>query len=256
MEALFNSSVIQVIKAVIDIVCVAYIFYFSYKLFEDTNSITIIKGFIVIAVIYFVANFLDLKALAWIFKYVVSYFVILVVVLFQPEIRKVLSRIGQSGWSGITGKVTQESVNEITRAAMQMSEQKMGGLIIIEEKVGLRQLLDESIQMDAQVQSELLLSIFYKGSILHDGAVLIKGDRIIAARVIIPSVIIEAFIKAKSGLGTRHRAGIAVTADSDAVSFIISEETGALSIAHKGRLEQDLSFEKFLRRTNEILGLE
>ncbi len=256
MENLLDSSVIQIIKNIIDIVCVAYLLYFIYKLFEDTNSITIIKGFFVVVVIYVIAKFIDLKTLAWIFRYVVSYFVILLVVLFQPEIRRVLSRIGQSGIAGISGKVSMETLNEISEAIYRMSEKRIGGLIILERKVGLKQLLDEAVQLDSAVKAELLLSIFYKGSILHDGAVLIQGDRISAAQVIIPSVKVEAMLKSKSGLGTRHRAGIAVTTDSDAISIIVSEETGKVSIAYKGKIEQEIAYENFTERINEIWGME
>lgn len=255
MENILDSSVIQIIKNVVDIICVAYLFYFIYKLFEDTNSITIIKGFILVIVIYAVANFIDLKTIAWIFKYVVNYFVILLVVLFQPEIRRVLTRIGQSGLAGISGKVSMETLNEIGEAVYLMSGKRMGGLIIIERSVGLKHLFEEGITLDATVKSELLQSIFFKGNILHDGAVIIQGDKISAAQVIIPSVKIEALKKIKSSFGTRHRAGIAVTADSDAVCIIISEETGAVSIAYKGKIEQDITYENFPGRINEILGL-
>ncbi len=242
----------QVVKSAVDIVLVAYIFYFVYKLFEDTNSITIIKGFLFVVIVYAVANFVGLKTVAWIFQYVVSYFVILIVVLFQPELRKVLIRIGQSGIAGIGGNVTMETLNEIGEAVLALHERKMGGLVIIERKVGLRQLLEESVLLDADVKSEILESIFYKGSKLHDGAVLIQGKKIVAAGVMIPSIRLETVQKQKRGLGTRHRAGIAVTNESDAVSVIVSEETGAISIAQRGKLEEDLPADKFMRRLNEI----
>jgi diadenylate cyclase len=256
IEAILNSQVIFWIKSAVDIVAVAYLFYFLYKLFEDTNSISIVKGFILVIAIYAIANFVGLKTLAWIFKYVVGYFVILVVVLFQPEIRRVLSRMGQSGLAGVLVKLSKETLAEITEAAWLLSEKRLGGLIIIERKVGLKHLLDESVQLDAAVKSELLLSIFYKGTVLHDGAVLIEGEKIAGARIIIPSVRIDAVLDRKSGLGTRHRAGIAVTIDTDAVSVIVSEETGHISIAYNGKLEYNLGFEVFVRRLNEIMGLE
>lgn len=256
MEVFFDSWIIQALKNIIDIVCVAYLFYFSYKLFEDTNSISIIKGFIVIVIIYAVANLAELKTLEWIFKYVVNYFVILVVVLFQPEIRKVLNRLGQSGISAIRGKVSLETLNEITRASFLLAAQKMGGLIIIEHKVGLKQLLEEATDIEAIVKAELLYSIFYKGNILHDGAVLISGEKIRAARVMIPTIKLDAIQKLKIGLGTRHMAGIAATVDSDAVCVIISEEKGSVSIAHNGKLEYELNREEFTRRIHEIFNVE
>jgi diadenylate cyclase len=256
MDFIFSSLFIQIVRNILDILCVAYLLYFLYKLFEDTNSISIIKGFIVVAAIYIAAKFIELKTLAWIFQYVVGYFVILVVILFQPEIRKVLSRIGQSGIAGIRTRFSTETLGEITEAAYAMSKSGTGGLIIIEQKVGLKQLLDESILLDAGVKAELLLAIFHKGGVLHDGAVLIEGERIIAAQVIVPSIKLDALLKTKAGVGTRHRAGVAVTIDSDAIAIIVSEENGAVSIAYKGKLEYELTQEKFLRRIHEVAGLE
>ncbi len=258
MEALFRSDfslLIRIILSAVDILCVAYLFYFIYKLFEDTNSISIIKGFIVIIVLYAIAHFMELKTVELIINYVLPYIVIMLVVLFQPELRKFLTRIGQSGLSGIRG-LSPETINEITRAASMMAETKTGGLIIIEKRVGLKQLLEESIPLDAAVKAELLISIFHKGNILHDGAVLITGDKIRAARIIIPSVKVDARLKKKTGYGTRHLAGISVTSDSDAFSVIISEENGTISIANKGKIESDLTEEQFIRRFNEIVGAE
>ena len=249
--------IINIVRNAVDILCVAYILYFVYKLFEDTNSISIIMGFIFVLAVNGAANLLGLKTVAWIFQLLVSYFVVLLVVLFQPEIRKVLTRIGQSGFRGFGSNVTtMESLNEITEAVLAMSDCKMGGLIIIERNVGLKHLLEESTHLDAEVKSELIQSIFYKGNTLHDGAILVQGKRIIAANVMIPSIKVEVIQKMKKGKGTRHRAGVAVTSDSDAVSIIVSEETGDISIAQKGKLEGPLPSEQFIRRMNEVFKPE
>jgi diadenylate cyclase len=248
--------VIQVVRSAVDILCVAYILYFVYKLFEDTNSISIILGFIFVLAVNGAANLLGLKTVAWIFQLLVSYFVVLLVVLFQPEIRKVLTRIGQSGIRGFGTNVTMESLNEITEAVLAMSEARSGSLIIVERNVGLKHLLEESTHLDAEVKSELIQAIFYKGNPLHDGAVMVQGKRIIAANVMVPSIKVEVIQKMKRGKGTRHRAGVAVTSDSDAVSIIVSEENGDISIAQKGKLEGPLPSEHFIRRMNEIFRPE
>ncbi len=258
MEALFRTDFslwVKIFLSIVDIVCVAYLFYFIYKLFEDTNSISIIKGFIAVIVLYAIAHFIELKTVEWIINYLLPYIVIMIVVLFQPEIRKFLTRVGQSGLSGLRG-MSAETMNEITKAITIMSQTKTGGLIIIEKKVGLKQLLEESIPLDAAVKAELLISIFHKGGILHDGAVLITGEKIRAARIIIPSVKIDAHPKKRTGLGTRHLAGISVTSDSDALSIIVSEESGSISIAYKGKIETELSEEYFVRRINEMVEAE
>jgi diadenylate cyclase len=249
------SLILKIIVNIVDIVCVAYLFYFIYKLFEDTNSISIIKGFIAVIILYAVAHIIELKTVEWIINYVLPYSVIMIVILFQPEIRKFLTRVGQGGLSGIRG-MSLETINEISKAVVSMSETRTGSLIIIEKNVGLKQLLEESVPLDASVKAELIISIFHKGSILHDGAVLISGEKIRAARIIIPSVKVEAHIKKRSGFGTRHLAGIAVTSDSDALSIIVSEESGAISIAYKGKIESELSQEHFIRRIHEMVGAE
>ncbi|OHD53544.1 MAG: TIGR00159 family protein [Spirochaetes bacterium GWF1_51_8] len=255
MEYLLNIPIVQFFVNIIDILAVAYFIYFLYTLFEDTNSITILKGFIVIIAISIAANLLGLTTLAWLFKYVITYGVILIVVLFQPEIRRLLSRVGRSGIGAIRGEITEEALSELTRAVLLLAEDRTGALIIFERNVGLKDLIENSIKLDSSIQAELLLSIFYKSNILHDGAVIVEGDKIIAARVIIPGVIVETF-KTKKRLGTRHRAGVAITVDTDAISIIVSEETGKISLAHNGKLEYDIPPEKFSRRMNDILALD
>jgi diadenylate cyclase len=255
MEYLLNIPIVQFFINAIDILAVAYFIYFLYTLFEDTNSITILKGFIVIIAISIIANISGLNTLAWLFKYVITYGVILIVVLFQPEIRRLLSRVGRSGLGAIKGKITEEALMELSRTIIMLSEDKIGALIIFERNVGLRDLIEESVKLDALIQTDLIISIFYKGNVLHDGALIVEGDKLIAARVIIPGVIVEAF-KTKKRLGTRHRAGVAITVDTDAISIIVSEENGKISLAHNGKLEYDIPAEKFSRRLNEILSVD
>lgn len=254
MTELLNSPVVEIIRIVLDIISVAYLIYFLYSLFQDTNSISILKGFLFIMAINIIANLIGLKTLAWIFQYLVNYFVILVVVLFQPEIRRLLSKIGRSGLSAIREKISPEVAAEIAKAAFIMAEEKTGALIIIEGNVGLKDLVEGAISFEANVKSELLQSIFFNKNILHDGAILIKNESIVAARVMVPNIIVSSSPKTKRSLGTRHRAAIAITQETDAVSIIVSEETGKVSISHNGKLEYGLTHEKFLRRLNEILG--
>ena len=254
MPDILNLPAIQVIKTILDILVVTYLIYFLYSLFHETNSITILKGFVFLIVINIVANLFEFTTLAWILQYVVNYFVILVVVLFQPEIRRILSQVGRRGLASIRGKISRETMEELTRGAFYLGENRTGALIILERSVGLKDLLDDSVQLDAMLKSELLASIFFKNSLLHDGAIIVQDQKIIAARVIIPSVMIDAATIHKRGLGTRHRAGVAVTVDSDAIAIIVSEETGGVSIAYNGELDYHLSQERFVRRLNEIFG--
>lgn len=255
MAEFLNHPAVMVIKSIIDIGVVAYLIYYLYKLFEQTNSFTIMKGFLFVIAVTVVSKVLGLTTLSWIFQYLFSSLIVLLVVLFQPEIRRMLSQLGASGLFAGKQKITKEAVDEIANASQMMSEERIGALVIIERGVGLKDLIENATQLDAVVKAELLVSIFFKNNILHDGAVVISGNKISAARVIVPSLLVNVSAKTKRQIGTRHRAGIAITAETDAVSVIVSEETGHISIAHGGKLEYDLSDEKFERRLNEILGI-
>ncbi len=256
MSDFWNTPAFTVLKNVLDIISVAYLFYFLYTLFRDTNSISIIKGFLFILAIYLIATLIGLDTLAWVLQYIFSSFVVIAVVLFQPEIRRLFSRIGRSGLSAIREKISRESVQEISRACFMMAEDKTGALIIIARNTGLHDLHETATDIDAGIKAELLLSIFFKNNILHDGAVLIENERITAAHVIIPSLIIGNLSKSriKRPLGTRHRAGIAITTETDALSIIVSEETGKVSLAHDGKLEYDLTPDKLIKRMEDALG--
>lgn len=256
MAEFLNHPAVMVIKSIIDIGAVAYLIYYLYTLFEETNSFTIMKGFLFVIAITIIANLLGLSTLSWIFQYLFSSLIVLLVVLFQPEIRKMLSQVGAAGLFISRQKISREAVEEIANAAQMMSEERIGALIIIERNVGLKDLVENATQLDAVVKAELLVSIFFKNNILHDGGVVISGNKIAAARVIVPSLLVNISAKTKRQIGTRHRAGIAITAETDAVSVIVSEETGHISIGHGGKIEYDLSDEKFERRLNEILGIK
>lgn len=253
MEAIFNIGWVQILKNILDICAVAYVFYFLYSIFENTNTINILKGFIAILVINAISKLAELKTLEWIFQYVMNNFVLLVVVLFQPEIRKILNRIGQRGIAGIHTYLPHEVVKEIVDACIEMSKSKTGALILIEQNVGLRHLLENAVLLNSDISKEALLSIFYKSNPLHDGGVIISEDKILAARVIIPSVVSDKLNE--KNIGTRHRAAMYVSDETDAIAIIVSEEKGTLSIAHNGKFEFDLTEESFTRRINELFGV-
>ncbi|MCX7882708.1 MAG: diadenylate cyclase CdaA [Brevinematales bacterium] len=237
--------------SVIDIILVAAILYFLYTIFRDTNSMNIVKGFLVVLAVYIMADFLQLSTLAWVLRYIVGNFVILAVVLFQPEIRRVFSQVGQGG--SVFHKQYSNVVEELAEAVYEMARQNMGALILIERNVGLRHLMEDALPLDARLSKEMLFSIFYKGSILHDGAVVIQGDRILAARVIIPAVKIDAIKTKKFKYGTRHLAGIAITSECDALALIVSEEKGTVSLAMEGHLAFNLEYENLKRKLYELL---
>jgi diadenylate cyclase len=255
MEKILSIEWLNIIKNIVDICAVAYLFYFLYSIFENTNSVSILKGFIIILILNIIAKFAGLKTLEGIFQYVMNNFVLLIVVLFQPEIRKILNRIGQSGIAGIKSKFSRGVVNEISQAVAKMAEEKVGALILIEQNVGLKDFIEGGVILNCDVSKEAIWSIFYKGNPLHDGAIVISEDKILAARVLIPSIVCDTKENKDANFGTRHRAGIYVTQDTDAVAIVVSEEKGSISLGYKGKFEFNLSTENFVRRLNEILGI-
>lgn len=238
--------------SVVDILLVAYVLYFLYTLFRDTNSMSIVKGFLVVLGVYLIANFLQLATLAWVLRYIVGNFVILAVVLFQPEIRRVLLQVGQGGVYALH-KQYSNTIEELSETVFEMGQKHIGALLLIERGVGLRHLVEDALPIDAHLSKELLLSIFHKGNILHDGAIILQGDRILAAKVIIPAVKIDALKTKKFKYGTRHLAGLAISNECDAIAIIVSEEKGTVSLAIDGKLTFDLDYESLKRKLYELL---
>ncbi len=237
------------ILPIIDILAVAYIFYKSYNIIvSGTRADLVLKGILVIIIIYLLSGLLHLYALNLLLKAVVNYGVIALIVVFHPEIRKVLMRLGEQTIWKMNLKRQDLPVKEIIEAVDELSKTRTGALIVIKRKSGLKNIELSGITIDAIVSKELLLSIFHKNNPLHDGAVLIEGNRITAAACILP---ISDDIRVR-GMGTRHRAAIGMTEDSDAIVLVVSEETGRISIAHGGKLKTNLNKENL---TSEILKL-
>jgi diadenylate cyclase len=222
----------------LDILIVAIVVYRVLVMVRGTRSAQMAIGLIALLVAAFGARWLDLYSTRWLFDHVWSFWVVVVVVLFQPELRRALSRIGQGRWLGalLGGAVDSRgrAVDEVARAAARLAERGAGALIVVERTAGLRQYADLGVALDALVSADLLESLFVPASPLHDGAVLVQGDRAIAAGCFLPLSRSAAVSRA---LGTRHRAALGASEESDAVAVVVSEETGCISLAVDGRIE-------------------
>jgi diadenylate cyclase len=171
------------------------------------------------------------------------------IVMFQSEIRRLLARIGQRRVLAFGTRLhRRETVEEILLAVQQLSSQKVGALIVLEREVGLRTFVESGVALDAAVSRDLLLSIFYPGSAMHDGAVIIQGDRVSAAACFLPLTMNPELMRF---LGTRHRAGIGITEETDCISVIVSEETGRISIAARNEIEYDVTLERVEQRLTQ-----
>jgi diadenylate cyclase len=229
----------------LDVLIIAVLFYLLFRLIKRTRAFQLFQGLtvgiIVMLLASLVAGWIGLSTLQWVLSTVVVMLVgtlpLVLAIIFQPELRHFLARIGRGGFLGHSpSKVA--TVNQVVTAASSMANKKIGALIVMEGESGLAELVEKGVRMDSLVSAEALESIFYPNSPLHDGAVLIQGNRIEAARVIIPFP--DDFSGAE-GLGTRHNVGVSLSRDSDVQVVIVSEQTGRISLAQEGKLLRDLS---------------
>ena len=221
---------------VVDIFAVGFVIYQLLMIIRGTRAAHILGGIITVILVYFGAAWLGLEALRSILSLIVPYAAIATIILFQSEIRRTLARIGRKNWLG-RGFKRPESTDEVLLALSILSEGKTGALIVLERDIGLRTFVESGVRLDAEISRDLLLAIFQPGAALHDGAVIIQKEKISAAACFLP-LSTNPLISSK--LGTRHRAAIGITEETDCLALIVSEETGAISTAAFGELRTQL----------------
>jgi len=226
--------------SVVDIVLVAAIIYAGLYVVRGTPAITLMRGLLlVVGMAGILTVVFHLTAVSWLIRNSLPALLVAVPVIFQPELRRALERLGRAGrWldRAPTGD-TQAANMAICKAVSALAHQRLGALIVIEQRTGLQQYVDTGVAIDGRVSSELLETIFFKNSALHDMAVIVRGDHIVAAGCMLPLAQNESH---DGHYGTRHRAAIGVTEQTDAISVVVSEESGAISIAHNGRMVRNL----------------
>jgi diadenylate cyclase len=228
----------QFLVDAIDILIVAFLFYRLFAMIKGTRAAQMFVGLIFIVIASIVAQWFRLNALNWIIGSLKTVWVILFVILFQPELRALLTHVGQNRLLRALIRVGDGGVlKEILAAVEDMSKERRGALIVVERDMGLRDYIETGTKLDAAVTKELLETVFTPHSPLHDGAVVIRGDQIAAAGCILP---LSETPGLSPILGTRHRAALGLAEETDACVFVVSEETGAISIAHKGELKWNL----------------
>ena len=233
--------------AVLDILTVAFLIYQFIMIMRGRRAAHILTGISIVLMIYIVAVWAKLELLRSILEALAPYTAFGLIVMFQSEIRRVLARIGRIQFLGLGSRLERrEVIDEVLLALSLMSQRRIGALIIMERNIGLRTFVESGVQLDALVSRDLLCAIFERGGKLHDGAVIVQGDRIAAAACFLPLTMNPAL---SAELGTRHRAAIGITEETDCISLVISEETGRISIAALGDIESDVS----LRRVGECL---
>ncbi|MCC5845303.1 MAG: diadenylate cyclase CdaA [Verrucomicrobia bacterium] len=240
---------------VIEVFLLWIIFYHLLKLLRGTRGAQVLSGLAVTLLgIYALTTFLELHKLNWIFRTFSVNLVLALVIIFQPEIRKALAELGRPGvLSGSGGRqnLSKDIVEPLVQAVRDLSRKKIGALIAIEREIGLRSVEETGVSLDSRVTPDLLTSLFFPRSPLHDGGVVIRNDRLMAAGCVFPLSQKEELHRS---LGTRHRAAIGITEETDAIVVVVSEETGTISLAYKGRLSRGLDEERLKRMLKSMLS--
>ncbi len=232
--------------SVLDILLVAVLVYQLIMLIRGRRAAKVISGVIIVGFIYGLSVFLGLQVLRSLLETLAPYTAFALIVMFQADIRRVLSRLGEQRWVGFgTRFQSQEVADEILLAVSHLAAHQTGALIVVEREIGLRTFVESGVPVDARVTRDLLLSIFEPGGALHDGAAIIQSGRLAAAACFLPLTMNPELSRK---LGTRHRAGIGVTEETDCLAIIVSEERGTISLATRGELESDVSLETLARR--------
>lgn len=249
------------VRALVDILVVSIIVYWLLWVAQGTRATQLLRGIVIlVAVVFFLANTLQLTTFNWLLNKIWPALLVAIPIIFQPELRRALEQLGHTGsWlrppfqTATPQDALNRMVDEIVRASVQLSRQRFGALMVIERETGLQDYADRGVPIDGDLTRQLLITIFFPNSPLHDAAVLIRDDRIVAASVVLP---LTDNISATGQLGTRHRAAIGITEESDALAVVVSEETGQMSVAHNGRLIRNLDQDRLRRVLRSLLRLD
>jgi len=237
--------------SVVDILLVAVIIYELLALIKGTRAALMLVGVGGLALVFYASRLGELPTLNWLISTLLPYTVFALIVVFAVEIRQALTRLGRKLTFSRTGGSEADAYDDIVLAANLFCQNQTGALMVIEREIGLRTYIESGVPLDAQLSYDLLATIFRPSAPLHDGAVIIQKDRIAAAACFLPLSMNPVL---STQLGTRHRAGIGVTEESDAIAVIVSEETGSISVAIAGKIERDLTVDQLRDRLAELLG--
>ncbi len=243
----------------VEIAIIAILFYYVINWIKTTRAWVLVKGLIVLLAFWIVASVLNFDVILWLFMNTVGVGITAVLILFQPELRKVLEQLGQRKLIGFdfftdskekkNEKFSENTLNELVRGTFELAKTKTGALIVIEQDISLEEYAQTGIMVDALVTSQLLINIFEHNTPLHDGAIVLRGNRIVSATCYLP---LSGNMRLSKDLGTRHRAGVGISEVSDSVTIIVSEETGKVSIARGGNLIYNVDGDFLRSKLQEI----
>jgi diadenylate cyclase len=252
-ESLTDSSPVAVLKNIVDVLLVWYVFYKLITIIKGTKAVQLLKGIFVIIIVRILTDVFGLDTLKWMMDQVLPWGFLAIIIIFQPELRRALEQLGRGRLFARSTMQEEEERNRlmeaITKSVSYMAKRRIGALISIERETGLSEYIETGTPMHSDMSSELLINIFIPNTPLHDGAVIIQRNRIAAAGCYLP--LSESPFISKE-LGTRHRAALGISEVTDAITIIVSEETGAVSITANGDLDRNLSMEEFEARLRRV----
>ncbi|MGI6005350.1 MAG: diadenylate cyclase CdaA [Christensenellales bacterium] len=265
MQQIWNSimSSIETIgwRDLVDVTIIAVIIYQLLVWTSKTRAIQVLKGLGVLILAAWVSEFLRLQTLNWLLNYIINAGALVMVVLFQPELRRMLEQIGQGKFLKKTGLLTLTHegdaqdlswvAEELSSALVDLSQQRIGALVVVEQENVMEEIIRSGTLVDAKISSSLIANIFYPNTPLHDGAVLIRGGRIVAAGCLLP---LSQRTDIDQSFGTRHRAALGISELSDCVTFVVSEETGFISIARGGRIQHNVTRQALVQECETLFG--
>ena len=246
---------------IFEVIIIAFVIYNVILWVKNTRAWSLVKGILVLFFIYIFAYVLNMSVILWIFNKTITIGITAIMIIFQPELRKALEELGKKNivksiipfedTKDKNKRFSDKTVNEIVKAAVELAKAKTGALIIIEKEIILSEYERTGIAIDSAISSQLLINIFEHNTPLHDGAVIIRGDRIVSATCYLP---LSDNLGLSKELGTRHRAGVGISEVSDSLTIIVSEETGKISVAIGGKLMRNIDGELLKKKMNEIQG--
>lgn len=238
---------------VADILIVAFLIYQLLLIVRGTGAVQLVLGILSLIVIFFVSQILNLHTVHWILTKILPYLVFIVIILFQHEIRKAFSALGQTPFVRLfTRRLEKQPLDEIILSATSLASKQIGAIIVLEREMGLKNYIEGGVSIDAKVSYDLLMSIFNTASPLHDGAVIIQGGRLSAAACFLP-LTLNPYLARE--LGSRHRAAIGLCEETDAIAIVVSEETGKISLVFNEEIISDLDGSELKQRVSDLLAV-
>jgi len=241
----------DIIRPVLDIGILSFLIYRIYQILAQTRAIQLIKGAFLLAFIYAVTFFLKLDTMLWLMNRLATVIVIIIAIVFQPELRNIFMRIGQGRWFQFTSSAKPYHIDSVLNAVEVLAGSRRGCLIVFIRKVGIKNIIDTGTRINADLSTSLILTTFGHNTPLHDGAMIIQGGKILSAGCFLP---LSEQPDIRRSFGTRHRAALGLAEVSDAVILIVSEETGAISMAYDANLFYDLSIDEIRKNLKTLLN--